>query len=147
MTTVDFSRREEAAPDSGRARGAATRICEECFEVAMRATSDAVTFVSQYTLRHTVRHGGTQAAPVQPDRPEVLSELDERVLRFERYWWRRPGSKLQAIADTFGLTQISYFRYLNSLLSVPAAMAFDPPLVNRLLRQRDEAARLRLAMR
>lgn len=136
---------EEAAPGRGSSTGAAT-ICEECFEKAMRSSAEPAAFESQYRMWHIVRHGGTPSV-TEIVREDHLSEMDEEVLRFERFWWRRPGAKMQAIADTFGLTQIGYLRHLNALLSLQSALKFDPPLVNRLRRLRDEQVRLRLAGR
>lgn len=72
--------------------------------------------------------------------------LDERavaMLAFERQWWRRAGSKEQAIRDQFGLSAIRYYQILNALLEDPAALAHDPILVRRLRRLR--ASRIRRA--
>jgi Protein of unknown function (DUF3263) len=79
------------------------------------------------------------AGPVeQPDAagPEVLDEGQRRILEFERRWWRRAGAKEQAILDVFGFSPTRYHQLLNALLDEPAALAFDPVLVNRLRRLR-----------
>jgi hypothetical protein len=111
------------------------------------APGDPPSIASQYRMWHATRHGGTPRVTEVTAEKDQLTELDEQVLRFERFWWRRPGAKVQAIADTFGLTLIGYYRHLNSLLDLAAAVVFDAPLISRLRRQRDEQARLRLATR
>ncbi|MBO0868730.1 MAG: DUF3263 domain-containing protein [Micromonosporaceae bacterium] len=86
--------------------------------------------------------------PVLPPPPppvieDGLTERERQVLAFERQWWRRPGAKEQAIRDLFEVPSIRYYQMLNALLDKPAALAYDPVLVNRLLRLR--AARIRPA--
>src|SRR5215510_13946157 len=71
----------------------------------------------------------------------ALSEPQRAMLEFERQWWRQPGAKDQAIRDTFGLTPTRYYQTLNALLDLPAAMAYDAALVQRLLRLRTAATR------
>lgn len=74
-----------------------------------------------------------------------LSERDRAMLAFERHWWRRSGSKEQAIADRFGMSVTRYYQVLNALLDTPDAIAADPVTVGRLRRLR--AARLRATRR
>jgi hypothetical protein len=57
---------------------------------------------------------------------------------FERQWWRYEGSKDKAIRDLFAMEPTRYYQLLSALLEHPAALAFDPRLVRRLRRQRDE---------
>jgi hypothetical protein len=64
----------------------------------------------------------------------ALSELHQRILRFERLWFLRAGEKVQAIRDTFAMMPVTYYRHLAEVLELPAAAWFDPPLVNRLRR-------------
>ncbi|HET8657767.1 MAG TPA: DUF3263 domain-containing protein [Micromonosporaceae bacterium] len=91
----------------------------------------------------------TVAPPAPPadrgDSPEPpsLTEREERILAFERRWWRRAGSKEQAIRDELGLSATRYYQLLNRLLDNPAALAFDPILVKRLRRIRAARARVR----
>ncbi len=66
-----------------------------------------------------------------------LSERDAAILAFEREWRRHPGSKEQAIRERFSLSPARYYQVLGRLLDDPAALAYDPMLVGRLLRQRD----------
>jgi hypothetical protein len=92
---------------------------------------------------------GTDDEPADPapdsvDPPHSASEVasagltdsERDLLDFEKQWWRRPGAKEQAIRDRFGLSPTSYFQLLNALLDRPAALAYDPVLVNRLRRVR-----------
>lgn len=77
------------------------------------------------------------------DTPSALDERDQRILAFERQWWRYAGAKEQAIRDQFGLSATRYYQLLNKLLDNPAALAADPVLVKRLRRLRSARARSR----
>ncbi|MDR2252402.1 MAG: DUF3263 domain-containing protein [Bifidobacteriaceae bacterium] len=90
-----------------------------------------------------------QARPVTPDPAGSpgLSELGVRVLMFERQWWRYEGSKDNAIRDLFEMDPIRYYQVLNCLIDAPEALAFDPRLVARLRRRRDERRRARAVRR
>ena len=73
----------------------------------------------------------------------LMSELTERerdVLAFERGRWQHAGAKDTAIRELFGLSATRYYQLLGDVVDKPAALAFDPPLVNRLRRLRDERA-------
>jgi hypothetical protein len=65
-----------------------------------------------------------------------LTDLDRAILNLERQWWRRPGSKQQAIHD-LGLRETRYYQTLNMLIDRPEALAADPVTVNRLRRIRE----------
>jgi hypothetical protein len=65
-----------------------------------------------------------------------LTDSERELLDFEKQWWRRPGAKEQAIRDRFELSPTGYYQLLNALLDRPAALAYDPVLVNRLRRVR-----------
>jgi Protein of unknown function (DUF3263) len=80
-----------------------------------------------------------QPAPAAPG----LTEREQRILAFERQWWRHAGAKEQAIRDTFQLSATRYYQVLNNLLDNPAALAADPVLVGRLRRLRTARARSR----
>lgn len=82
-------------------------------------------------------------APETDPEPSALTEREEHILAFERRWWRRAGSKEQAIRDELGLSAVRYYQLLNRLLDNPAALAFDPVLVRRLRRIRAVRARVR----
>jgi hypothetical protein len=73
----------------------------------------------------------------------ALSEREARILAFERSWWRQPGAKEQAIADTLGLSPTRYYQLLNALIDRPESLQFDPVLVKRLRRQRARRRRMR----
>ncbi len=73
----------------------------------------------------------------------ALSELELRVLTFERNWWRSPGAKEQEIRDVLGMTATSYYQLLNELIDRPEALVFDPALITRLRRQRARRHRMR----
>jgi hypothetical protein len=86
---------------------------------------------------------GPRVEPPVPEAP-ALDEREQRILEFERRWWRRPGSKEQAIRDTFGVSATHYYQLLNRLLDEPAALRHDPVLVGRLRRLRDSRLRVRV---
>lgn len=75
----------------------------------------------------------------------ALSEREMRILAFERNWWRQPGAKEQAIADSLGMSATRYYQLLNELIDRADALAFEPVLVKRLRRQRQRRGRLRSA--
>jgi Protein of unknown function (DUF3263) len=84
------------------------------------------------------RDVGGVPTPREPERaaePE-LTEPERAMLDFEKHWWRRPGAKEQAIRETFDLSPTRYYQRLNALLDHPAAVAYDPALINRLRRLR-----------
>jgi hypothetical protein len=77
--------------------------------------------------------------------PAQLTELEVAVLDFEREWLQGPAAKEQAIRSQLGLSGARYYQILGRLIESPAALAYDPLLVRRLLRQRDERRELRAA--
>ena len=80
---------------------------------------------------------------VAPPPKTGLDERGERILMFERQWWKHAGAKEQAIRETFEITSTRYYQLLNKLLDDPRAVEFDAPLVNRLRRLRVSRARSR----
>lgn len=76
-----------------------------------------------------------------------LTELQMRILAFERSWWRSAGAKERQILDLFAISATRYYQLLNELIDLPEAQAADPELVTRLRRQRDRRNRLRSAGR
>jgi hypothetical protein len=62
---------------------------------------------------------------------------DLEVLEFERETFKHPGARIGAIRERFGLTETRYSQRLNRILDDPAAVAYDPVHVNRLLRLRE----------
>jgi len=73
----------------------------------------------------------------------MLSELDLRILAFERRGWRSSTLKEQAIGDVLGLTATRYYQLLNDLIDRPDALESDPVLVKRLQAQRARRQRIR----
>ena len=67
-----------------------------------------------------------------------LSELEIKILEFERTWWRHAGAKESSIKELFNLTPPAYYQMLNNLIDRPAALMAQPLLVKRLLRLRDQ---------
>ena len=79
----------------------------------------------------------------QVEEPAELDERGQRILAFEKQWWRQAGAKEQAIRDTFGLSATRYYQLLNALLDNPLALAHDPVVVQRLRRLRASRTRRR----
>ncbi len=76
-----------------------------------------------------------------------LPERDQRILEFERQWWKFAGAKEQAIREQFDMSATRYYQVLNALIDQPEALAFDPMLVKRLQRMRAARQRARSARR
>ena len=72
-----------------------------------------------------------------------LTELEMRILAFERSWWRSPGAKEREILDAFAMSPTRYYQLLNELIDRPEAARFDPALVARLRRRRADRSTLR----
>ena len=72
-----------------------------------------------------------------------LTDLELRILAFERSWWRSPGAKEREILDELGISPTRYYQLLNELIDRPEAAQFDPALVARLRRRRADRNRLR----
>ena len=65
-----------------------------------------------------------------------LSDLEVRMLDFERQWWKYAGAKDAAIKELFDLSTRSYYELLNNLIDREDALAASPLLVKRLRRLR-----------
>jgi len=72
------------------------------------------------------------------DSASGLSELEIKMLEFERTWWRHAGAKESSIKELFNLTPPAYYQLLNNLIDRPAALMAEPLLVKRLLRLREQ---------
>jgi hypothetical protein len=72
-----------------------------------------------------------------------LSEVELRILEFERSWWRFGGAKEDAIREQFAMNATRYYQTLNRLIDTDSALSADPVLVRRLrrLRQARQEAR------
>lgn len=71
----------------------------------------------------------------------ALTAQQRQVLDFEHRWANyvvRDGAKGAAIVEEFGLSTVAYYQVLNRLLDLEAALAYDPVLVHRLRRIRDD---------
>ena len=76
-----------------------------------------------------------------------LSDRDQRILSFERQWWKYAGAKEQAVRELFEMSATRYYQVLNALIDRPEALAADPMLVKRLRRLRASRQRARSARR
>lgn len=94
-----------------------------------------------------MEHVTEAARAVSPDNSGVLPERDQRILEFERQWWKFAGAKEQAIREQFDMSATRYYQVLNALIDQPEALAFDPMLVKRLQRMRAARQRARSARR
>ncbi len=85
------------------------------------------------------------AAQLEPahDPDADLPEREQRILSFERQWWRYVGAKEEAIRSQFGLSAARYYQLLNAVIDSPAALRHDPMLVRRLQRARDARTKAR----
>ncbi|MDP1712485.1 MAG: DUF3263 domain-containing protein [Candidatus Nanopelagicaceae bacterium] len=66
----------------------------------------------------------------------ALSDLEVRILEFERSWWRYAGAKESAIKELFDLSAPRYYQLLNDLVDRDDALLASPMLVKRLRRLR-----------
>ncbi|RLP06201.1 DUF3263 domain-containing protein [Propionibacterium australiense] len=83
----------------------------------------------------------------QIDAAGVLSERDAAILDFEKSWWTARSSKEQEIRERFDLSSARYYQILNTLIDRPEALEYDPLLVKRLRRLREQRHRDRSAHR
>jgi hypothetical protein len=74
-----------------------------------------------------------------------LDDRDRSLRDFEAAWQRHVGAKEEAIRADLGLTPARYYQLLGRLIDTEDALAYDPMLVKRLQRIRDERQRARLA--
>jgi len=75
-----------------------------------------------------------------PTQTSGLSDLEVRILDFERSWWRYAGAKESAIKELFDMSAPRYYQLLNDLIDREEALLASPMLVKRLRRLR--AARM-----
>ncbi|MCX6397350.1 MAG: DUF3263 domain-containing protein [Propionibacteriales bacterium] len=73
----------------------------------------------------------------------ALTDAQRAVLDFERQWWRYTGGKAVEIENQLAMTPVAYYRELNAIIDLPAALDHDPTLVRRLQRARTLARRRR----
>ncbi|MFS0868026.1 DUF3263 domain-containing protein [Microbacterium sp. 179-B 1A2 NHS] len=72
-----------------------------------------------------------------------LSDRDRALLDFESRWNAHSGAKEEAVRSELELTPARYYQLLGRLVDTADAVAYDPVLVHRLRRLRDEQERAR----
>ena len=82
-----------------------------------------------------------------PPSSQALPPRERDVLDFERGWWQLQGPKERAIRERFGFSAARYQQLLNRAIDRPEALAYDPMLVRRLRRLREQRRRRRVATR
>ena len=55
----------------------------------------------------------SSAAQLQNSSESGLTDLELRILDFERQWWRYAGAKESSIKELFDLTPPAYYQLLN----------------------------------
>ena len=75
----------------------------------------------------------------------TLTDLETRILEFERNWWRFAGAKETAIKDLFDMTAPRYYQLLNDLIDRDDALEASTMLVKRLRRLREARMAARTA--
>jgi len=82
---------------------------------------------------------------MQPEAVSGLTDLEVRILEFERSWWQYAGAKESAIKELFDLSAPAYYQLLNDLIDREAALISAPMLVKRLRRLRQARMSARTA--
>jgi len=82
---------------------------------------------------------------MQPEAVNGLTDLEVRILEFERSWWQYAGAKESAIKELFDLSAPAYYQLLNDLIDREAALIAAPMLVKRLRRLRQARMSARTA--
>jgi len=67
----------------------------------------------------------------------TLTDLEARILEFERSWWQHAGAKESSIKELFEMTPPAYYQLLNNLIDREDALLAAPMLVKRLRRLRE----------
>ena len=83
----------------------------------------------------------------EPVGSDELTEREQRILAFERQWWKRPGTKERAVRELFGMSEAGYHQVLDALVDEPEAYRVDPMLIKRLRKVRASRQRARDARR
>jgi hypothetical protein len=78
---------------------------------------------------------------------EELTDQERGVLVFEAQGWPSVGEKATCVHAAWGWSLTHYEQTLQHIIDLPAAVVFDPVLVNRLRRLRDQRRRARSARR
>ena len=75
----------------------------------------------------------------------ALTEREQVVLDVEREWWLHAPTKEQVIRQKLACSPAAYYAALRRLVSSPDAFSYDPLVVQRLRRRRDQRRRARHA--
>jgi len=75
----------------------------------------------------------------------ALSDLEVRILDFERQWWRYAGAKETGIKEQFNISAREYYELLNNLIDREDALAAAPLLIKRLRRLREARLQKRIS--
>jgi len=86
-----------------------------------------------------------EESAIQPEAVSGLTDLEVRILEFERSWWQYAGAKESAIKELFDLSAPAYYQLLNDLIDREAALIAAPMLVKRLRRLRQARMSARTA--
>lgn len=89
----------------------------------------------------------SQPQPADQVNTAPLTDREREILTFERQWWKYLGAKEAAIRELFDMSGTRYYQVLGALIDRPAAWEYDPMLVKRLRRLRDERKRRRIMPR
>jgi len=63
---------------------------------------------------------------------------ERALLDFEATWWRSQTPKADQIRTQFALSAPRYYQIINALIDRPEALAYNPMLVQRLRRLREQ---------
>lgn len=63
-----------------------------------------------------------------------LDQRERDIIDFEARFWRRDSAKDEMIRRRFAFSPVRYYQLLTELIDRPAALAYDPTTVSRLLR-------------
>lgn len=92
-------------------------------------------------------HSTDPAQPVEVVKLRELTDVERAVLDLESTWFKYAGRKESVIRERFDMNTTRYYQVLRGLLQREEAMAYDPLLVRRLIRQQESRARARSAKR
>lgn len=94
-----------------------------------------------------MRLRGSDGARAYPGRVP-LTDRDRQLLDFEARWGRHGAAKEEAVRGELALSPARYYQLLGRLVDDGDALAYDPLLVNRLRRMREERTGVgRIALR
>lgn len=71
---------------------------------------------------------------------EPLTRAQMEILEFERATWKYPGYRESVILERFGHNWVRHAQLVHHIITLPAALEYDPVLVRRLITLRDQRA-------